>query len=334
MPLAAPIADTASQAGLRSLPRAPVLAVVVVNFCQWRNTTRLVQQLTRSDAFRGQDADLTVVDNASPTDSVATSALAIDGVRVLHAERNLGFAAAVNRGSDGDSDWILLLHPDMTVPDGFLDDVLKVIDRTAQRTGIVGLALANPDGTPQPSTGRYPSLINTLWRLIKPRTHRKCDEPAGPAEVGWATGGCLLVRRECWRQLAGLAESFFLYYEDVDFCRRATLAGWQVSYDPGAAATHHSPLHRRQVPAPLRVVTRHALLTYAERHWPAWQVKILALIVWLEGAWRGLASNACHRPLRLLALDALRGRTRRTAARVRSAARQLAPVAAAQDCPQ
>jgi hypothetical protein len=57
-----------------------------------------------------------------------------------------------------------------------------------------------------------------------------------------------------------------------------------VWYEPALAAIHHRPLHQRGVPAALRLITRHALLTYAQRHWPAWQSRLLAGMVRVE-AW-------------------------------------------------
>src|SRR5205085_2482126 len=98
----------------------------------------------------------------------------------------------------------------------------------------------------------------------------------------------LLARRECLRELGGLDGSFFLYYEDVDLCRRARAHGWSVWYEPALRAVHHHPLHTRAVPAAMRLITRHALLTYARRHWPGWQFKLLAAVVRLESAARRL----------------------------------------------
>jgi GT2 family glycosyltransferase len=107
--------------------------------------------------------------------------------------------------------------------------------------------------------------------------------------VPWVTGCCLLVRRDCLQELGGFDEDFFLYYEDVDLCRRARARGWSVWYEPEVAVVHHRPLHRRRVPAALRVLTRHALLTYARKHWEGWQLRALACVVraeaWLRGTW-------------------------------------------------
>ena len=105
------------------------------------------------------------------------------------------------------------------------------------------------------------------------------------------------------------------------------------------AVTHHWPLHTRAVPAPLRLVTRHALLAYARKHWPRWQAGVLGGVVWAEAHARGLVArwngevvaSACYRRLRALVGDVLRGRDRAARRAIRYAARFLAPVAAAQD---
>jgi GT2 family glycosyltransferase len=157
--------------------------------------------------------------------------------------------------------------------------------------------------------------------------------------VAWVTGGCLLVRRDCFKQLGGLDESFFLYYEDVDFCRRAAEAGWSVCYDPGLEATHHWPLHARRVPAPLRLMTRHALLTYARKHWPRWQAAGLAGLLWAEAsakqAWAAIRgdrdSARCNGELRRLIGDVCQGRDAEARKRIRRAAAFLDPIAAEQD---
>ena len=278
-------------------PPVAELAVVVVNFCQWKNTARLVRQLRRSAATRTGQAEIRIVDNGSPSHPLAARLARLRGVSVRHFDRNLGFAAAVNRACQlAAGSWVLLLNPDVTVPDGFLDDVLGAVTRVdvSPDVGVIGFRLLNRDGTPQPSAGPFPTFAGTLTGLFTPRARRKCRANAGDDRrpVEWATGGCLLVRRDCFEQLGGLDESFFLYYEDVDFCRRAALAGWGVWFDPALEVTHHWPLHARRVPPPLRLITRHALLTYAHKHWPEWQARALSGAVWAEAGVRQLWAKA------------------------------------------
>jgi GT2 family glycosyltransferase len=260
----------------------PRLSVVLVNYHQWRDTAGLIRQLRTSPCLQDNAAEIVVVDNHAAPSPVAARLRRTPGVSMRRWRHNHGFARAANEGCRlSRGDWVLLLNPDVTLEPGFADAVLAVTEREEPRVGVVGFRLRNPDGTPQPSTGPFPTLGGTLLRLLLPRSRRKYD--AGPPNarraVDWATGCCLLIRRACWQQLGGLDRDYFLYYEDVDLCRRARAAGWAVVYEPTPSAIHHNPLHGRAVPPHIRLVTRHALLTYARKHWPAWQTRFLAGIV-------------------------------------------------------
>jgi GT2 family glycosyltransferase len=270
----------------------PILSVVIVNYHHWDDTGRLVNQLRAQPALRRGDAEVMIVDNHSPPHPLLPRLRRTDGVSLRRWRSNRGFARAVNEGCRlSRGDWLLLLNPDTTVPPSFLAQVLQrsadLVSRDP-RAGIVGFRLENPDGTHQLSTGRFPGLFGTLARLLLPRRRRKYSVSSGdrPARVDWLTGCCLLVHRDCWNDLGGLDPDFFLYYEDVDFCRRAGQRGWSVWYDPAVSIVHYRPLHRRTVAAPMRLLTRHALLTYARKHWPAWQTRMLAGIVQAESTFR------------------------------------------------
>jgi GT2 family glycosyltransferase len=214
---------------------------------------------------------------------------------------------------------VLLLNPDVTLPEGFVEGALALADRlgaTEPRAGVVGFRLTNPDGSPQHSSGPWPTLSRTLGGLAWSRQRRKYRPITAieRCEVPWVTGCCFLVRQACARQLDGFDPRYFLYYEDVDFCRRAREAGWTVWYEPGLSVVHHRPLHGRRCPPRLRCYTRHALLTYASQHWPDWQAKLLSGVVWAEARARAAHaamvgkrhSTRLFRELASLAIDFLR----------------------------
>lgn len=286
-------------------PLHPVVSVVVVNYRQWDQTIQLVDQLNASHALRSNVAEVVVVDNHSPMHPLVKGFRRRPGVSVRRWERNHGFARAVNEGCRlSGGDWFLLLNPDTTPPEGFLDDLLKRIPEYEARdpqAGIIGFHLRNPDGSQQLSSGPFPTLLGTLARLLLPRSRRKYQHVRATEaqRVPWVTGCCLLVRRACWQDLRGLDENFFLYYEDVDLCRRAHERGWSVWYEPSLPIVHHNPLHNRAVPPALRLVIRHSLLTYARNHWPGSQTRILGRIIQIESVmrrlvamWRGDHHNA------------------------------------------
>jgi GT2 family glycosyltransferase len=264
------------------------VSVVIVNYCLWEETGTLVRQLLDAPATQRGEVEVVVVDNHSPAHPLARKLRRWPGVSLRRWGRNRGFARAVNEGCRlSQGQWLLLLNPDISVSDGFVDGVLNLTERLAveePRAGIVGFQLRDSDGSRQLSSGPFPTLWQTLARLVLPRKRRKYHyvRSRGRHRVPWVTGCCLLLRRDCLEQLGGLDSDFFLYYEDVDLCQRARARGWSVWYEPQLRVTHHHPLHSRAVPAYLRVLTRHALLTYALKHWPWWQFRLLAGIVEVE----------------------------------------------------
>ncbi len=272
---------------------AHALRVVIVNYRQWSSTIDLVRQLCKSISWRTGKIEIVVVDNGSPPNSLVAKLNKIPNLRLVRNRQNKGFARAVNIGADGfNGEWLLLLNPDITVGEGFLDRIIDVGEDHRSRhvnQGVIGFGMLDPEGTVQPSTGPFPSLINTIFRRFLPRRFRKYHLSIPmDGKVDWASGCCLLVTKACWSALGRFDPDFFLYYEDVDFCQRAVKGGWRVGLDKSVTAVHHHPLHRRKVPGHLRVATRMALYTYTRKHWPKWQHFAMSVILKTEaslGVW-------------------------------------------------
>jgi GT2 family glycosyltransferase len=275
------------------------ISAIIVNYCQWEDTANLTRQILSSAAAKRGEIEVTIVDNYSLGHPLASQIRRWPGVSLRRWRRNRGFAQAVNEGCRlSRGEWFLLLNPDVTLTDRFVEGVLALSRRlpdASPRVGVVGFHLHHSNGSRQRSTGRFPTLLTGVLRLLLPRHRRKYSNPPidRPSAVSWAAGCCLLVRRKCLEQVRGFDNDYFLYYEDVDFCRRAQAAGWRVRYEPNLHAIHHRPLHSRAVSSALRVFTRHALLTYAVKHWPWWQWRSLAAGVRLEAWLRGLRARRC-----------------------------------------
>jgi N-acetylglucosaminyl-diphospho-decaprenol L-rhamnosyltransferase len=283
---------------------SPLLSAVIVNYRQWSETLALVRQLTVSSLARGGTIEAVVVDNHSPVHTAIRHLRRRSGIALRRWKRNHGFARAVNEGCRlSRGRWILILNPDVAVDGRFLSLALEETQRLLTRdprVGIVGFRLRHGDGSEQLSSGSFPTLASTLARILVPRARRKYPSPGVDESrpVPWVTGCCMLIRKDCLDELGGFDDEFFLYYEDVDFCRRAWAAGWSVWYQAFPSVVHHRPLHRRRVSAPLRIFTRHALLTYAAKHWPKWQFLSMTAIVRIEALlrqavadWRGDARS-------------------------------------------
>lgn len=284
---AAPVAKLATT--------TPLVSVVIVNYRRWDETTALVQQLLGHDHIFRDQIEVIVVDNASPNDPREAVLKQLRQCRLVRLPENRGFSAGVNAGFDASqAPWLLVLNPDVIVCPGFVDMLRAAAldiaedDRHGEPVGVVGFQLRNRDGSRQLSTGLFPSFSRMLLGLLRPRTVRKYFHPTQPdrQRVPWVTGSCMLFRRECLKQLNGFDEDYFLYYEDVDVCRRARAAGWAVCYDPALEAMHLDPLQNRRLTEPMRAITRHASLTYFHKHLGPWQGWGLAQIIRLEAVVR------------------------------------------------
>ena len=169
-----------------------------------------------------------------------------EGIEALANDRPLGFGANVNLGltrTRGDA--VLISNPDAVAEPGAVA-ALRDFMGSRPRCGVAGPRMVFPDGTPQPSRRRFPTVGGTIVRrtplrkVIHQRHHYHLDEPSPdrPVETDWMLGGFLLLRRAMLDELGGFDPGFRLYGEDIDLQYRAMLAGWERWYVPAAVVRH------------------------------------------------------------------------------------------------
>ncbi|HEX4131713.1 MAG TPA: glycosyltransferase family 2 protein [Pirellulales bacterium] len=232
------------------------LLIVIVNY----RTADLAIDCLRSldpEVRSLPGARVVVADNASPDDSVARleSAVASHGwsewAAVRRLQRNGGFAYGNNEVLRealrrlNCPDLFLLLNPDTVVRPGALRALVEAAMKHP-KIGIFGSRLEHPDGAPQCSAFRFPSLPGELddalrLGLVSRLLRRWCVAPPPRGErhpADWVAGASMLVRREVFDSIGLLDERYFMYYEEVDFCRRARAARWACSYEPSSRVVH------------------------------------------------------------------------------------------------
>jgi GT2 family glycosyltransferase len=169
-----------------------------------------------------------------------------DGVEAVHNERSLGFGANVNKGAAlTTAELVLSANPD-AVPEEGAVAALRAFMAEHPRCGVAGPSMLFPDGAPQPSRRRFPTVLGTIVRrtplrlVVSQRRHLHLDEaqPREPVETDWMLGGFLLLRRSMLDELGGFDEAFRLYGEDIDLQYRAMRAGWERWYVPDAVVRH------------------------------------------------------------------------------------------------
>lgn len=286
----AAIPDKQASAGVST----PKICAVLVNHDNNADSVRQLEGHFADDPKGFSAIDWRMVYNGQePAPELAPHLTDVKCIKV----ENRGYGAAINFGAAGTrAPFILALNADLAPEPGFIAGALQLAERLLQanqRVGVVGLRLLNNDGSPQGSVGTFPSLVRVATGLFRPRATRKYIEPTKLATNSpiWVTGACMLVRRECFEQLGGFDEGFFMYYEDVDFCRRAITAGWEIRFDANVTARHFRPFHARQLTYRMAYLARHGLLRYFWKHRPRWELYAIGLLIHCEYRWRGRAAG-------------------------------------------
>ena len=251
------------------------VAAVIVTY----NSADVINSCLEALSKMGPEMTAIVVDNAS-SDNTVDLVRTRSGVRLIANAENRGFAAAANQGAcyanEGDS--ILLLNPDV--------ESLTAVDElteSAHRHGLAAGRLVDQTGRTQAgfTLRRFPTPtalvcelfgINRLWPSNPVNRRYRCMDLdySQPRMVEQPPGAFLMLRQDVWKKLGGFDEQFYpVWFEDVDFCRRAVDAGFQIAYVPSVAARHQGGHSVGQIP-PGRRATYWcvSLLRYGAKHFP------------------------------------------------------------------
>jgi len=216
------------------------LEVVIVSHGAEALLRRCLRSLAEHPISAGE-MRVTVVDSGSPDGTPDMVEVEFPEVRLLR-RGNIGFSAANNlvlRQTPAAA--VLLLNPDTEVYAGTLDAALARL-RSEERIGMVGVKLVTESGeldhackrsfpTPLSALGHFTGVGGEQYRAA----HLGDDEPG---EVDAVNGAFMLCRAEAVREVGLLDEGYWLYMEDLDWCRRFWDAGWKVFYEPAGVALH------------------------------------------------------------------------------------------------
>lgn len=218
-----------------------------------------------------------VVDNASADGTPAMLRTEFPFVQLIANDQNRGFTAANNQGLAASlGRYLLLLNPDTELVGSALTAMVAYLDAHPE-VGVLGPQLRFPDGRIQPSRRRFPTLatafvestvVQQWWpdnRIL--RRYYLADTPDDVIQpVDWLVGACLLVHRQVVDQVGGLDEGFFMYSEEMDWCRRIKDAGWQIVYLPTATVIHHEGKSSGQVVAARHIYFQSSKVRYFQKY--------------------------------------------------------------------
>ena len=222
------------------------LSIIIVNW----NTRELTKQTLQTlfDTTRGMDLEVFVVDNASQDNSVEMIEKKFPHVQLIKNNDNLGVGKANNQAlAMATGEYLMLLNSDVIVHNGAMQQLVKYLD-THKDVMMVGPKLLNEDGTFQHACRRsLPDPVKAFRYLFgidrlskKKKTYKRLhDDPNVTEPVEALSGAAMMFRREVYEKIGGLDdETFFMYGEDLDFCKRVKDSGWKTVYVHSAEITH------------------------------------------------------------------------------------------------
>jgi N-acetylglucosaminyl-diphospho-decaprenol L-rhamnosyltransferase len=226
---------------------APLVSAIVLNTWAGRKTVACVRSLL--DQTIADRIEVIIIDNHSQDDSIQyirNNLGHLSNVRILEARTNLGFGGGYGLGIEhAQGEYVLINNPDKLLEKKGIEKMLAAL-KEDPAIGILAPKLVYEDGTMRPSARAFPRPLDvvakrTMLKNVFPkrvdrylRTDQKNDMRQ---EVDWVVGGCFFARADFLRDLRGFDKRFFLFFEDIDLCRRTWAAGKKVVFCSDITAT-------------------------------------------------------------------------------------------------
>jgi GT2 family glycosyltransferase len=249
-----------SQTGVR-------FSIVIVNY---NGGTMLLECVLSALREGVPTSQIFVIDNNSHDDSIQILEIRVSGMLVIHKDRNMGFARAVNQGIvRASTEFVLLLNNDAQLEAGCLQAFSDGFD-AMPKMAIAGGQLYYPGGQLQSSFAPFPTLTEELvpraiLRCIFPDRFRRKMSGDVPLAEESVFGACLCVRRSALPELGLLDEDFFFFFEEIEWCHRAWRMGKEVYYLPKARASHRQGQTANRFRGPSRIEYQRSKLIFFKK---------------------------------------------------------------------
>jgi hypothetical protein len=267
----------------------PDLSIVVVNW-NVRDLLRRCLQSMSGDPTTAPAREIIVVDCVSTDGSAEMVQHEFPDVRLIASPENLGYARGSNTGAaQATGRYLMIMNPDTEIVDQALATLVRYMD-DHPAVGAAGPQLRYADGSLQPSRRRFPTLATGFWEStllhqwfpLNPfarRYHMADRPPDTPQAVDWLVGAALLIRRAAWEQVGPLDEGYFMYFEELDWCRRCRSAGWEIHYVPQALVIHHEGKSSGQVVVARTIRFQRSKVRYFGKYFGAFWGEIIRLFL-------------------------------------------------------
>jgi GT2 family glycosyltransferase len=217
------------------------LSIIVVSYRGWERLTKCLESL---NAFTGKNfsTEVIVVDNRSEDDTIFQLEERFSRFRFIHNKVNGGFASGCNLGSKvAAGEFLLFLNPDTVASESEVEKLLKII-RSNLSFGVVSCSQVNEKGKESIAAGKFPHMFNltgfqrAIFGSRMPEAGSRIPEITFP---DWISGSVVLIRKVIFQKINGFDEDYWMYFEDVDLCRRVRNIGLEVAFCRNITIEHN-----------------------------------------------------------------------------------------------
>lgn len=235
------------------------ISVIIVAY---NNQETIKDCLNSIFKYLKEEVEVIVIDNNSEDKTLEILETYKEKIYLIKSETNLGFSKGNNKGvKKAKGKLILLLNPDVYLIDNSIKELTLFLETNSQ-VGIVAPKLKKSTGEIQKSVSRDPSLSGAIKEYIfgqknaYSQYYPKIEEPV---EVECVYGAAMLMEKETFEKVDGFDERYFLYFEDLDLCRKVRKLGLKVIYFPGSVLIHEvgrsvSSMQTRKLPFGIRIL--------------------------------------------------------------------------------
>jgi GT2 family glycosyltransferase len=214
------------------------VSIITVNFNQKQVTEALLASIATTNTYPG--LEVIVVDNGSTENNVPGWKLAYPDIHFIRSEKNLGFAGGNNIGiAEATGDYFFLVNNDTEFTPGLVAILVAILENNAQ----IGMVCPKIHYFDEPGMLQYAGFTEMNYYTARnsaigqfEQDRGQYDDLTGP--TGYAHGAAMMVKRECIDKAGLMAENFFLYYEELDWCDHIKKAGYQIWLQPKALIYH------------------------------------------------------------------------------------------------
>ena len=250
------------------------LSIIIVS---WNVRALLQSCLASIEVNKGNLTLETIVVDSGSTDGSPEMVQAVfPWVKLIARKDNVGFPKGNNIGlAEANGRYLLLLNPDTEVVGQALSTMVAYLEANPD-IGVVGGQLLNSDGSIQSSRRRFPTIatafFESTWlqpfapKMVLRSYYAEDLSDDETADVDWVKGACLMTRQTVLEQVGPLDADYFMYSEELDWCKRIKLAGWRVVYLPTAKIVHHEGKSSEQAVTARHINFQRAKLRYFRKY--------------------------------------------------------------------